>query len=44
MTLGNSDCAYGYLADMSAALKKGMVLAMSNWGGDIKWLDGDTNC
>jgi len=42
-----NECSAGYLKAMSEPLKKGMVLAFSNWGDkytDMSWLDGETKC
>lgn len=44
MTIADSDCAQGYLTDMSAALKAGMTTAVSNWGTTMGWLDNETHC
>jgi len=44
MTIADNDCAYGYLAAMSAPLRDGMTTIISNWGTTMGWLDGETGC
>ena len=47
MTIADTDCAAGYLSDMTKPIKDGMTMAISNWGDigqDMSWLDGDTGC
>jgi hypothetical protein len=42
-----NECSTGYLKALSEPLKKGMVLAFTNWGDshtDMSWLDGETKC
>lgn len=47
LQVADADCAYGYLDNMRGAIKDGMTLVSSNWGGpniDMSWLDGETGC